>query len=232
MYWRELTKEAAESAYDQFLEDGNIQCPEAYKELRQDLCKAFSESLKILGISEDELDQKNNSYMLDLVFGLILYETLNNKYDFCVRLAATDGIWRHLAVCVAPDLTAKRYNKDHEDHPDRFWKKPKRIWLRVLWWYIYLSWQGSQTATFNALKDNSTDEILQLVDRCGRGGYRTELYREVIRQHALQDPSERRRKQMFRKVLKLNTARTQVVEPSLFPGSNEGYVSHLIAYFN
>ena len=156
-----------------------------------------------------------------------MYETLNNKYGMNVRLASTAGIWRYLSVCVVPDLVEKRYGTDH---PDRFWKKPKRLWLRVLWWYIYLSWQGTARQTIEVLKDNSTDEILQLVDRCGRGGYRVELYRAMMKKHGELDPVERRRNELFRKMMVLNTARVQVVEPALVDRGEEGYVDSLIDY--
>ena len=94
-----------------------------------------------------------------------------------------------------------------------------------------MSWQGDEEATREILKDNSTDEILQLVDRCGRGGYRVELYRELMRQHAELDVAERRKTQIFRKIMVLNTARVQVVEPGLVSGGEKQYVSDLIHYF-
>ncbi len=82
------------------------------------------------------------------------------------------------------------------------------------------------------LKDNSTDEILQLVDRCGRGGYRVDLYRALMSEYSLLDPIERRRKQLFRRMMVLNTARVQVVEPGLVLGGEHRYILDLIEYFN
>lgn len=156
-----------------------------------------------------------------------MYETLNSKYGMNVRLASTPGVWRYISVAVVPDLVEKRYGIDHQD---RFWKKSKRLWLRVLWWYIYLSWQGTAQQTFSILKDNSTDEILQLVDRCGRGGYRVELYRAMMKKNSELDPAERRKKGLFRKLMVLNTARVQVIEPALSDGGEEGYVDSLCEY--
>ena len=145
-----------------------------------------------------------------------------------LRLAATEGVWRFLSVKVVPDIIALRYGKDH---PDRFWKKPKRLWLRVIWWYIYLSWQGDEKSTADVLKNNSTDEIAQLVDRCGRGGYRVSLYREFMKKYSELDVSERREKDIFRKTMKLNTARVQVIEPALVDGGERQYVDDLYNYF-
>ena len=101
----------------------------------------------------------------------------------------------------------------------------------MLWWYIYLSWQGSEKDTITVLKDNSTDEILQLVDRCGRGGYRVDLYRALMLQNSKLDPIDRRRRQLFRKMMVLNTARVQVIEPELTVGGNIGYAESLSKYF-
>lgn len=228
MDWIKFNCEESLQAYEKFYESGDFEFSKNYDSLREDLCALFSDALEKIGIAEDQLTQKNYSYQLDLQFGIKLYTTLNEKYGMNVRLASTDGIWRYLSTCVVPDLVAKRYGKDH---PDRFWKKPKRLWLRVLWWYIYLSWQGSEAATIEILKDNSTDEILQLVDRCGRGGYRVDLYRAMMKKNSQIDPAERRKKQLFRKMMVLNTARVQTVEPSLTEGGNTGYVDSLCSYF-
>lgn len=228
MNWVELSREESSKLFDQFCESGEFSSKEEYQSLREDMCLLFENALKEIGITEDQIQQKNYSYQLDLRFGIKLYTTLNQKYGMNVRFAATEGIWRYLSICVVPDLIEKRYGKDH---PDRFWKKPKRLWLRVLWWYIYLSWQGTEEATVDVLKDNSTDEILQLVDRCGRGGYRVELYREMMWKNSQLDPSERRKNQLFRKMMVLNTARVQVMEPELALGGNKGYVESLCDYF-
>lgn len=228
MNWIELSRDESRQQFENYCATGEFAVSKEYSLLRDDLCMLFSDALAEIGITEEELSQKNYSYQLDLRFGLKLYSTLNQKYGMSVRLASTEGIWRYLSVCVVPDLIDKRYGKDH---PDRFWKKPKRLWLRVLWWYIYLSWQGSEEATATVLKDNSTDEILQLVDRCGRGGYRVELYRELMRKNGELDPIERRKKQLFRKMMVLNTARVQVIEPELTAGGNRGYIESLCDYF-
>lgn len=228
MNWKELSKEESSSLFDSFCVNDEFSYDHDYTELRKDLCLLFDNALQQIGITAEQINQKNYSYQLDLQFGIKLYSTLNQKYGMNVRLAATEGVWRYLSVCVVPDLIAKRYGKDH---PDRFWKKPKRLWLRVLWWYIYLSWQGSEKDTITVLKDNSTDEILQLVDRCGRGGYRVDLYRALMLQNSKLDPIDRRRRQLFRKMMVLNTARVQVIEPELTVGGNIGYAESLSKYF-
>ena len=130
MNWIEIGREESRQKYEDYCATGNLGFSKDYDELRKDLVDLFSTALIKVGITEDQISQKNYSYQLDLQFGLKLYTTLNEKYGMNVRLAATDGVWRYLCSYVAPDLVEKRYGKDH---PDRIWKKPKRLWLRVLW---------------------------------------------------------------------------------------------------
>ena len=228
MTWKELDRDAAAAKYEDYCGSRTCDCPSEYSELRNDLCTLFGKTLAELGIGPELISTKNYAYQVDYLFGLKLYNLLNSKYGMTPRVASTAGVWRFLSVEVVPDIIEMRYGISH---PDRFWKKAKRLWLRVLWWYIHLSWQGDEASTAAVLKDNSTDEILQLVDRCGRGGFRVELYRELMRQHAALDAAERRNKKIFRKAMVLNTARVQVIEPGLVEGGETRYVSDLIHYF-
>jgi len=226
--WKELNRDEASSLFDEYCLAKKIECPEEYASLREDLCSLFTQTLAEIGISPELISTKNYAYQVDYVFGMKLYTLLNNKYGMSLRSASSAGVWSFLSILVVPDIIDLRYGINH---PDRYWKKAKRLWLRVLWWYIHLSWQGDEDSTAAVLKDNSTDEILQLVDRCGRGGYRVELYRELMRQHADMDAVERRKKQIFRRVMVLNTARVQVIEPGLVSGGEKQYVTDLIYYF-
>lgn len=168
---------------------------------------------------------KINSYSFDLNIGLVLYRVLKEDYDFNERLAAQDEIWRYLSLEVLPDLVYARYGKNDQ----RFYKNPRRIWLKSIWWYIHLSWQGSDEETFKIIKDNSSDVILQLVDRSGSGGYRVDVTREIIRQ--LEAVGNNHSHRLHRRILKLNTARLKVLEPSLVEGGVEAYVKDLYDYF-
>ena len=192
--------------------------------------KAPFNQLRETLISEKELflideSKKINSYAFDLHIGLILYRILNEKYNFTERLAAQDEIWRYLSLEVFPDLVYERFGVNDQ----RFYRGTRRIWLKSIWWYIHLSWQGTEEATFDTLKDNSADEILQLLDRSGSGGYRIELTREIMRQYKLYMDSKV--PQLFRRVLKLNTARLNMIEPSLVEGGIQSYVTDLYNYF-
>lgn len=231
MNWQDLKMDKDESQhfFNDYCASKTIECPEQYKELRKDIRDIFSKTMDELQIGSEMISKMNYSYQVDYIFGLKLYQLLNDKYDMSIRYASSTEVWRYLSVRIVPDVIEMRYGTDH---PDRFWKKPKRLWLRVIWWYIYLSWQGNISDTIAIIKDNSTDEILQLVDRCGRGGYRVELYREIMKQHGQLDPVERRKKGIFRKVMVLNTARVQTIEPGLVLGGEKQYVTNLCHYFS
>lgn len=199
------------------------------KDIYADFCNAQKEAMKIT-------DVKSKSYIQDLCFAIALHKTLS-RYGFSLRIASNDMVWMYLCVNVFPDIIYKRYGEDGKGIPvDHYWRKSRRIYLKSLWWYIYLSWQNgtdeadSYKKTFEILKNNSTDEILNLVERAGREGYRVDVYRHIMAEYA---NSELRGKvkQLLRKVMVLNTARTAVVEPNLAKGGVQGYVKELYSYF-
>lgn len=228
MDWKELKREDSSDRFDEYCKTQKAKCPDEYQKLRDEILNLFVCTLSEIGIDPIEINTKNYAYQVDYIFGLKLYQLLNDSYNMSIRTASTDGVWRFLSICVVPDLVEMRYGLDH---PDRFWKKPKRIWLRAIWWYIHLSWQGDEESTRAILKDNSTDEILQLVDRCGHDGYRVDLYREIMKQYAGMDASERRKDKAFRKIMVLNTAKVQVIEPAFVDGGEIKYVDDLCRYF-
>ncbi len=235
MKWRELSIKDSSLYYDEYLEycqEGKTwdKCPDDYLAMKSDIEEAFASVLADMDIGPEDIQRrtKNYAYLTDLYFGLKLYGLLNKKYGMTVRQASTAGIWRYISIIVAPKVIEQRYGLDH---PDRFWKKAKRLWFRVLWWYIYLSWQGNEESTAEILKNNTTDEILQLVDRAGKGGYRVDLYREIMKNNAFQDQVQWKKNLMFRKIMVLNTARLQVIEPSLVDGGVSRYVEDLCSYF-
>ncbi|MBK3720369.1 hypothetical protein F9789_2290 [Staphylococcus arlettae] len=73
------------------------------------------------------------------------------------------------------------------------------------------------------LEKNTTDTILQLVERPGIG-YNVEMYRELMKQYKGYDDSSR---DLFRRVLKVNTARLLTTSPELIDGGIPQYVDDL-----
>ena len=113
---------------------------------------------------------------MDYQFGMLLNLKLARE-GFTLRDAADDGVWRYLSMCVVPDLVARRWGKGAEI---RYYKQSGRIWLKTIWWYIHLSWQGNVRDTMNVIAANTTDQVLQLVDRSGKKGYFVDVYRKIM----------------------------------------------------
>ncbi|TDW25064.1 hypothetical protein EDD63_1065 [Breznakia blatticola] len=216
MVWKELTKSQCEeiiSTTDKLEPDFDAE----YQELYDGLAKIY----KDIAIST------KNKYKIDYLFGLSLYSYLRDA-NFTLRDASNDDVWRYLSVKVFPQQVASRWNGLHED---RLYKLSRRIWLKTLWWYIHLSWAGSVEETTKVVEGNSTDEIMQLVERSGKG-YLISLYRQIMLKYSLLDSSYKKRTtNIFRKVLILNTAMIQTVEPCFFSGGLVGYVDYLFNYF-
>lgn len=160
----------------------------------------------------------------DVEAGLALYRVLAS-HGFGLRQASADGFWRHLSLDVLPDVVAERW-EDHQ--PTRFWSNRSRIWLRVVWWFVHLSWQGNEQDTRDVLAGVTTDDMVQLVERPGRHGFRIELCRAIMRARcvcrARSTGSER-----FRELMTLNTVKVVMTEPQLHEKGFDGYVAGLYA---
>lgn len=192
-----------------------ISVKEEFEELRAEFIEARDEVF-----DKYNLDTSNKlDYHFDLVYGLKVYEILTQEVGFVNRVATNDDVWRYLSICVIPDIVHARWGLN-DDH---FYKTSRRIWLKTIWWYIDLSWRGNAEDTYEILKDNSTDTILQLVERPGIGYY-NELYREIMLQYADLEDSSRN---WFRRALKLNTARLITTSPELVDGGIKSYVADL-----
>lgn len=172
-------------------------------------------------------------YYTDAQFGFLLYTYLSKQSWFSLRLAADDGFWRYLSLKVIPDAVAARWGKDNDSH---YWSTPGRVWLKQIWWYVFLSWTGDEVTTLRILESPncSTDTILNFVERTGKKGTCVEAYRWIIQFYSLIPPqmiSDYKKKgknhDLFRVVMKLNTARMLVVEPALCIGGCKEYAKKL-----
>lgn len=158
----------------------------------------------------------------DVATGLAMYRILGEA-GMDVRTAADDGVWRFLSLRVVPELVEARW--PHVP-AERFWRGRSRIWLRVIWWLIHLVWQETEEQTLIVLADVTTDTVVQLVERPGRGGFRVELTRAMFRERSRRRFSQ----EEFRALMKLNTARVIVTEPWFCEGGIGGYVRELHDY--
>ena len=208
-------------------------CPISYLPLRQKLVEAY-ESVR----AEAESGNSSGSTRVSQVvyrFALHVYRILNEE-GMTVRTASDDGVWRFLSMAVCPDIIYDRWkdkSKPRLINADRFYLATRRIWLKILWWYVYLCWQGSEEKTAELISTNNANEISQLVERAGTGGYRVDLFREIIQYYDTTITQAKRieEKNLLSRVLQLNIARSQIIEPDLVPGGVAEYVKQLFSYF-
>ena len=159
-----------------------------------------------------------------------LYQYFSKQGLADLRTTSNDGFWRYLSLVVVPDIVKQRWDKEDSVSAglaDHFFRKPNRIWLKSLWWYIYLSFNIDINTTQKMLLSGnfSTDTILNLVERSGRDGTNIELYRFIMfLYHKYAKCSDKN----FRKIMKLNTVKSQVIEPLLVDGGIKAYVNSII----
>lgn len=182
-----------------------------YNNMREEFVNEFD------AISQNE----NKEYNKDYKFGLFLYKYMDEN-GFSVRQASNDNIWRFLSLCVIPDIVAERWTKVSED---RYYKSSNRIWLKTIWWYVYLSFNESLEKTEEIIKNNTTDEILNLVDRAGKKGYYVDLYRRIMYYYwKARNIDKDIGTKDFRRIMVLHTAMCCNTEPIFCIDGVDGYV--------
>lgn len=219
MVFKTLSRQESQRAIDEWKNNNKeIKVEKEYIEIRS----------KLLEINREVTSKFTKEYDIDLNFGMKLYALLNEIPGFSIRLAANDDFWRYLSVKIVPDIVAQRWGENNFSH---FYDRSTRIWLRSIWWYIHLSWQEDEATTLEILKNNTTDEILNLVERAGYSGYYINVYRNIMyfyskipeeRKYIISDRNKTIR--FFRKIMILHTARSTVMEPSLYIGGEREYV--------
>ncbi|SDW05990.1 hypothetical protein SAMN05421781_0301 [Marinococcus luteus] len=229
MKWNKLNKQDAELIFNQWKNSAPKGEPASEEEekLRNKLLSSFNLILSELNIEKEELNNKFR-YQFDLEFGLSLYKILNSYKSFTQREAGDNDIWRYMSIYIIPDVIYYRFGFNES----RYWKNSSRLSLKVMWWYVHLSWQGTEEETRKILKGNNTDDIAQLVERAGPEGYRPEFARELMKYYGSNVKKFKSRDPfIFRKVMRLNTAKVETMEPGLHPGGEVAYVRELFKFF-
>lgn len=187
-----------------------------YEETRRKVLDAYEKAVAI-----------GDGYQIDLSVGLCLFEILKPEKGFTLVMANDDDIWRYLSCKIFPDITYERYPKPAKDdirlNKKRFYLHTRRIWLKTLWWYVFLAWQGDVDKTRAVLKNFGTDTISDFIERTGQG-YRVLLYRQLMRSYAT---VENKSSDLFNVIQKQNLVNCRTVEPSLVEGAEKGYVDSL-----
>lgn len=226
-----LNRGESEKAMSEWIENyPNLPNVESdYLVIRNELTRLF----RTVVTKAEEKGLKIQDYFTDVQFGVLLYMYLKKQSWFSLRLAADDGFWRYLSLKVIPDAVAARWGKDNESH---YWSTPGRVWLKQIWWYVHLSWKDNETDTRKIIESPncSTDTILNFVERTGKKGTCIEAYRWIIYFYSTipsgvlsEYNKNRKADDLFRVIMKLNTARMMVAEPALCSGGCEGYAKKL-----
>lgn len=214
-----------------------------YQKFREALVQTFKDALKV--------NDYRVNYNLDLRMGIKLYELMSPQKGFTIIQANDDDIWRYISVNVMPDITFIRYPNQPEDvdiireyipnlsyaigvktekdsihiKKKRFYSHTRRIWLKTLWWYVHLGWQGDPETTYKVLENNGTNIISHFIERPGRG-YRPALFRYMLYAYSLLDEQK---DSTFRAAAKINLAKCVTTEPALTSGGEMKYAKELFA---
>lgn len=187
-----------------------------YEELRQVVLEKYMSS-----------GEKKPGYETDLNVGLVLFEYLNPSKGFTLVMANDDDVWRYISCKVFPDITFERYPKPANDdirlNKKRFYSHTRRIWLKTLWWYVFLSWQGNSDKTRRVLEEFGTDTISDFIERTGQG-YRLLLYRQLMLAYSQVDNKS---SNLFNRIQKQNLVNCRTVEPALVENAEKGYIQNL-----
>ena len=237
MKFNQLSRAAAAQLIEQFdaMSDEEFESQKAQWALHQ-VGDIPNDYLEVRDASVKAFDASNgDDYAIDLNVGFALYRCLSPmKQDlhFTNVVANDDDFWRYLTCIILPDITYARYPQPRKGDiriaKKRFYLHTRRIWPKTLWWYIHLSWQGSEEATREVLRDLGTDTIGQLIERTGKG-YRLPLYRELMRAYA-QVPTKSA--ELFKRIQAQNTVNCKTVEPALTVDGEEGYIRSVFVQQN
>lgn len=203
--------------------DGELEEP--FDQLRSRVVDAF-DGANGLELTTDKM------YPVDVEVGLALYEWLM-LHRITIEDACNDNFWRYLSIVVFPDLTYLRWPKPEKEQREaggrinfkRFFRGTRRIWVKTLWWYVHLSWQGDVATTREAIKEGTADSLSKFIETPGRG-YRPEYYRAFMARYA---KSPVKKSETFAAAKKLSNARCRLIEPELTPGGVVGYCDQLFS---
>ena len=143
---------------------------------------ALRQELESIFNKHSHLISKGKSFEFDVKYGIDLHKLFNTKRISTLRNMSEDGFWRYLSLQVIPDIVARR----HGHKPEYYFSKPNRVWLKSIWWLVYLAWQGSFESTESTLLSGkfSTDTTVAIGERTGLEGTNIDLYRAIIKRAA------------------------------------------------
>lgn len=220
MNWRSLVKDMPKRAFQELCEtyvDGvaNFDLNGNDRDFRDIRRHLLQYDVEARAAAEGK---RNAAYVYDLEFGLRMYK-LFSEHGFGIWQAADNGVWAFISIRIIPDIVFKRLGGFNEE---RFYKRNWRIWLKDLWWYIYITESDAEgefdiEASRSLLSDGSQDGMFLLLDH-SKGGFRPSVYHELMCQYSqllktIEIPDKR--EDFFRRVLLEHQIKSSVVDPIL-----------------
>ena len=153
---------------------------------------------KLTGVFDRFRGKEIASFEFDAYFGLEMRRILYSIDTFSLREASRDDFWHYLSIQVIPKVVAARWGSDNEG---RFYDHSRRIYLKSIFWFVELAWQGTYEETEKVLKHCNTDTVVQLGERVNKG-YDFALTRALLREYANSNLGSNKN-DFFRSVMKL-----------------------------
>ena len=185
---------------------------------------------KLLSAYNKAKENTKSDYIVDIKFGIELFDILNENPWFTKSLASNYDFWRYVSICVIPDIIFERFG----DIPSHFYEKNVRIYPGTLYWYINIFKKETKGKTFEylSLPCFSTDTILQTIERTGNET-NMEVLKEILNQYSKLEIKKIKENycainKFLRRILIQHMARSLVIIPELYDGGIEGYVKMLI----
>ena len=223
MHWLRYTKEEAGRQLDKLTHgEAPVELPAEYQELKAALEDAYNSVLEEIR----DFDDTREFYPFDLRFALKLYTILDAK-GFSLWEAADDGIWAFLSISVIPNIVKWRCKEEYTQNRFYSYSRSWHIRLKMLWWYIFLSMTEENGTidvkeTFESLKDHSSDNINQLLDRSGTG-FRIEFCRNLMKRYSQvandEELTGEKRKKFFQRIIRQTHLRSLNIDPDLCSAS-------------
>jgi len=213
--WK-MQRDAVDNNFSEF--ELGKKLPPEYREMRNRLRSMFDDTL--------EAHQGKTGYSFDIDFGMKIYLYYTTELRMTPAEAAQDPYWIFIQMSVVPDIIYRRWPPNPGEpliKDKRFWKSSWRLYLKVLWWYIYLSWSESEENTLRILSHN--EDSSQLTDRPG-DGFRVDVTREIMSALSRVEGGYHDSKLLSR-VLMLHGSYCATMEPELMDCSLREYAEKL-----
>lgn len=225
-----LNKSEAEMRYNAYFETKTIrELNDEYAQLREEILNIYYKFKQF------------KNYEFDYRFAVDFYILMNGKKSFR-SLSTNYDYWRFICLDVAPEVIDYRHpieNPIIESTKEYYFNKNLRMYFPTLYWYVHLSWQGTREETLKVLEENSTDTIMNLVERPGKKGISIDLYRKIMyyyyhvdkKQRKILDTFDNKSYSLFRKIMILHMSKSNTILPDKYREGIDGYVRMLFASF-